>query len=51
MIAVEEYGADFEAGMGAEAIKELLKALDPKTESTLLREQLAESTSETKPKN
>jgi len=48
--AVEEYGADFEAGMGAEAIRELLKALDPKTESVLLREQLAESTSETKTK-
>ena len=48
--AVEEYGADFEAGMGAEAIKELLKALDPKMESALLREQLAESTSETKTK-
>lgn len=48
--AVEEYGADFEAGMGAEAIRELLKALDPKTESALLREQLAESTSETKTK-
>ena len=48
--AVEEYGADFDAGMGAEAIKELLKALDPKMESALLREQLAESTSETKTK-
>ncbi len=48
--AVEEYGADFEAGMGAEAIRELLKALEPKPESALLREQLAESTSETKTK-
>ena len=28
--AVEEHGADFDAGMGAEAIKELLKAMDLK---------------------
>ena len=48
--AVEEHGADFEAGMGAEAIKELLKGMDLKFESADLREQLAESTSETKTK-
>ncbi|HCF73498.1 MAG TPA: DNA-directed RNA polymerase subunit beta', partial [Gammaproteobacteria bacterium] len=48
--AVEEHGADFEAGMGAEAIKELLKGMDLKYESADLREQLAESTSETKTK-
>lgn len=43
--AVEEHGADFEAGMGAEAVKELLKGMDLKSESAELREQLAESTS------
>ena len=48
--AVEEHGADFEAGMGAEAIKELLKGMDLKSESAILREQLAESSSETKTK-
>ncbi|MDP6135040.1 MAG: DNA-directed RNA polymerase subunit beta', partial [Arenicellales bacterium] len=48
--AIEMYGADFDAGMGAEAVKELLKALELKSLSAELREGLAESTSETKTK-
>ena len=48
--AIEMYGADFDAGMGAEAVKELLKSMDLKMLSTQLRDELAESTSETKTK-
>ncbi|MDX1604884.1 MAG: DNA-directed RNA polymerase subunit beta', partial [Candidatus Competibacterales bacterium] len=46
--AMEQYGDDFDARMGAEAVLELLKALDLKEEATRLREELAECTSETK---
>ena len=48
--AIEMYGADFDAGMGAEAVKELLKAMELKSLSPQLREELAESSSETKTK-
>ena len=48
--AIEMYGADFEAGMGAEAVKELLKAMDLKATAAQLREELAETNSETKTK-
>ena len=48
--AIQLYGADFDAGMGAEAVKELLKGMDLKSLSAQLREDLAESTSETKTK-
>ncbi|MGE4648183.1 MAG: DNA-directed RNA polymerase subunit beta', partial [Arenicellales bacterium] len=48
--AIEMYGADFDAAMGAEAVKELLKAMELKSLSTQLREELAESSSETKTK-
>ena len=48
--AIQLYGADFDAGMGAEAVKELLKSMDLKALSAQLREDLAESTSETKTK-
>ena len=48
--AIQLYGADFDAGMGAEAVKELLKGLDLKSLSAQLREDLAESSSETKTK-
>ncbi|MBT3430700.1 MAG: DNA-directed RNA polymerase subunit beta', partial [Proteobacteria bacterium] len=48
--AIQLYGADFDAGMGAEAVKELLKGLELKSLSAQLREDLAESSSETKTK-
>ena len=48
--AIEKYGSEFDAGMGAEAVKELLKSLELKALSVQLREDLAESTSETKTK-
>lgn len=46
--AVEQYGDDFEAKMGAEAIQELLKSMDLKAEAAKLREEINGSTSETK---
>ena len=48
--AIQRHGSEFDAGMGAEAVKELLKAMDLKSLSAELREELAESTSETKTK-
>jgi DNA-directed RNA polymerase subunit beta' len=48
--AIEQYGADFDAGMGAEAVKALLRNMDVKTEAAMLHEELATSTSETKTK-
>ena len=48
--AIEQYGADFDAGMGAEAVKALLRNMDVKTEVAMLHEELAASTSETKTK-
>ncbi|KAF0140832.1 MAG: DNA-directed RNA polymerase subunit beta' [Rhodospirillaceae bacterium] len=49
--AVEEYGEDsFRAGIGAEAIKELLSAIDLKTECQSLRTELKETNSEAKRK-
>ncbi len=48
--AIQRHGSEFDAGMGAEAVKELLKAMDLKSLSVQLREDLAESTSETKTK-
>ena len=48
--AIEQYGADFDAGMGAEAVKALLRNMDLKSEAEMLREDLAASTSETKTK-
>ncbi len=48
--AIQRHGSEFDAGMGAEAVKELLKAMDLKSLSAQLREDLAESTSETKTK-
>ena len=46
--AVEEWGDQFEASMGAEAIKELLKAIDLKEESELLYAELDATKSVTK---
>ncbi len=49
--AQEEYGDDsFEAGIGAEAVKELLISLDLEEERDLMRQEMAETKSEVKPK-
>src|SRR3974390_570378 len=45
---VEQYGDDFSATMGAEGIRELLKALDVPHEIEKLRTELAATTSDTK---
>jgi len=47
---IEQYGDDFTALMGAEAIHELLKAIDLGAEVQRLREDLPKTTSETKKK-
>ncbi len=46
--AVEEYGDDFEAKMGAEAVLELLKSVDLRMEAEELRIAMGETKSETK---
>jgi DNA-directed RNA polymerase subunit beta' len=46
--AIEEYGDDFDARMGAEAIEKLLRGLDIKSDVPRLREEIAEAGSETK---
>lgn len=46
--AIEEYGDEFDARMGAEAVLELLKAIDLEEEASQLREDLQETRSETK---
>ena len=46
--AIEEFGDEFEASMGAEAILELLKTIDLKDEVARMREEIAETGSETK---
>jgi DNA-directed RNA polymerase subunit beta' len=46
--AVEEYGDDFDARMGAEAVYELLKSIDLKEEVKQLREEINATNSETK---
>ncbi len=46
--AVEEYGDDFEAKMGAEAVYNLLKSIDLKEEVKILREEINATNSETK---
>ncbi len=46
--AIEQYGADFEASMGAEAIRSLLRSMDLKSERDMLRMELDETRSETK---
>ncbi|MDH3438583.1 MAG: DNA-directed RNA polymerase subunit beta', partial [Betaproteobacteria bacterium] len=45
---VEEYGNDFTAMMGAEGVRELLRSLDLKKEIETLREELADTSSDTK---
>ncbi len=49
-LAREEYGDTFRAGIGAEAIKELLKALDLKAISEQLKAEMAKTTSDAKRK-
>ncbi len=46
--AVEQYGDEFDARMGAEAVRDLLKAINLEEEAVKLREELAGTTSETK---
>ena len=46
--AIEQYGDDFDARMGAEAIYELLRTVDLAHEVKRLREELPETTSDTK---
>ena len=46
--AIEEFGDDFNAKMGAEAVFELLKAVDLNQEAQTLREEIDSTKSETK---
>ena len=46
--AIEEYGDEFKAEMGAEAVQELLKSVDLDDEIATLREEIASTDSETK---
>lgn len=48
--AIEQYGDDFVAKMGAEAIYDILKSMDLKNEVARLREELETTTSDTKQK-
>jgi len=46
--AIEEYGDDFDARMGAEAVLELLMSMNLQTEVAKLREEIPNTNSETK---
>jgi len=46
--AVEQYGDEFDARMGAEAVRDLLRAINLEDEAKKLRDELAGTTSETK---
>ena len=46
--ALEEFGDEFDARMGAEAIGELLKSIDLENEISVLREEIPATNSETK---
>ncbi|MGP9641963.1 DNA-directed RNA polymerase subunit beta' [Halomonas sp. 86] len=46
--ALEEFGDDFDARMGAEAVQELLKDIDLEEEINTLREEIPQTNSETK---
>lgn len=48
--AIEEYGDEFEARMGADAIQELLRAINLETEVPRIREELIQTASEVKHK-
>ncbi len=47
---LSEYGDEFKVGMGAEAVKELLKKVDLEAEATSLREELETATGQKKTK-
>lgn len=46
--ALEEFGDDFDARMGAEAVKALLADIDLEEEANMLREEIPQTNSETK---
>src|SRR5690606_36934841 len=46
--AIEQYGDDFDARMGAEAVRELLNSLDLNRETNKVREEIGSTNSETK---
>lgn len=46
--AVEQYGDDFDARMGAEAMYELLRTIDLASETARIQEEIAKTASETK---
>jgi len=46
--AIEQYGDEFRAEMGAEAVRELLGQIDVKSEAARLRQELSETSSDTK---
>src|SRR5216110_416007 len=46
--AIEQHGDEFDARMGAEAIRDLMKSIDLNEEAKKLRTDLADTTSETK---
>ena len=46
--ALEEFGDEFDARMGAEAVKELLEGIDLQAEVDMLREEIPQTNSETK---
>jgi DNA-directed RNA polymerase subunit beta' len=46
--AIEEYGDEFDARMGADAIQELLRALNLETEMAKIRDDIANTSSEAK---
>ncbi len=46
--AIEEHGDEFDARMGAEAVRELLKTIDLSAEALKLREEIAATNSEAK---
>lgn len=46
--AIEEYGDEFDARMGADAIQELLRALNLETETARIHDEIASTTSEAK---
>ena len=48
--AQEQYGDDFDARMGAEAVQELLKRMNLKSEAERIREELPNTSSETRSK-
>ncbi|MEM7612565.1 MAG: DNA-directed RNA polymerase subunit beta' [Pseudomonadota bacterium] len=46
--AIEQYGDEFDARMGAEAVHEMLRTIDLQTEVATVREEIAGTNSETK---